>query len=80
MVAKELRRRITEVSVQDESTTEQMEAYAAQDLKELFESVPGTSNKLARWAVQTINELITSTVLQTTRIHNERLVDMPSFT
>ena len=75
MIAKELRRRITEVSVQDESTIKQMETYAAQDLKELFESVPGTTNKLARWAVQTIDELITSTVLQTTRIHNERLVD-----
>ena len=49
---------------------------------ELFESVSGTSDKLARWAdklarwaVQTINELVTSTVLHTTRIHNERLVD-----
>ena len=75
MIAKELRRRITEESVRDESTTKQMETYAAQDLRELFESVSGTSNKLARWAVQTIDELITSTVLQTTRIHNERLVD-----
>ena len=66
----------------EESTIEQMETYAAQDLKELFESVSRTSDKLARWAdklarwaVQTINELVTSTVLHTTRIHNERLVD-----
>ena len=75
MIAKELRRRITEISVQEESTAEQMEMYAVQDLKELIEGVSGTSDKLARWAVQTIDELVTSTVLHTTRIHNERLID-----
>ena len=41
----------------------------------MIEGVSGTSDKLARWAVQTINELVTSTVLHTTRIHNERLID-----
>ena len=70
MIANELRRRITEVSVREESSIKQMEAYAAQDLKELFESVSGASDKLAKWAVQTIKELVTSAVLHTTQIHN----------
>ena len=56
-------------------TPQLMWEQAKQDLSELFRYLSDNSQQLAAWAAQTIERLVTDTVLQTTRIHAERLVD-----
>ena len=75
MVVKEFRRYVTELSIEPESTSDQMQAQASNDLDELLSHVTGIHDKLSTWAVHAIDGLVTDTVLQTTRIHSERLID-----
>ena len=60
--------------MQDESTEEQLKAQAAHDLESLLECFSSTG-EMSNWAAVALDELVTGTVLQTTRIHRERLVD-----
>ena len=72
---RELRRQVAEKSVCSDTTPQLMQEQAKQDLNDLFCHFSSESQKMSVWATQTLDRLVTDTVLQTTRIHTERLVD-----
>ena len=74
VIASEMRRYVAELSAEKDSTKGKLQAQAIQDLSELLPHIMGGS-LMSIWAATALEDLVTGTLLQTTRIHRERLLD-----
>ena len=72
--AGEMRRYAAELSAQDDSTVDSIRAQAVQDLDQLFPYFTG-DQPVAEWVAKVLDDLVTGTLLRTTRVHRERLID-----